>query len=218
MSRLVTVILLLGLTITGFSQNRVRFSVHADPQFSWFSSDEPEVEPDGPVLHIRTGLQMDRYFERNYAFVLGFGINNTGGKLLYADSTLFLAGGDSRVAAPGVTIRHRLQYLEIPIGLKLKTEELGYATFFLQAGFNPMFNINAFAVSGDDVFDKENIQDDINTFHLGYHVGAGVEYRLGGNTALLGGIRWNSGLTDVTANDRANVTQNAISINLGILF
>ncbi|RPI43843.1 MAG: PorT family protein [Bacteroidetes bacterium] len=218
MSRIVTAMLLLILSATGFSQNRIRFSVLAEPQFSWFSSDEQEVEPDGSILHIRTGLQMDNYFEPTYAFVLGFAVNNTGGKLLYADSTLFEAGGDSLVAVPGVSIRHRLQYLEIPIGLKLKTEELGYATFFLQAGFNPMVNINAFAVSGDEVFDKENIQDDINTFYLGYHVGAGVEYRLGGNTALLGGIRWSSGLTDVTGNDRANITQRAITVNLGVLF
>lgn len=210
--------LLLVLTASAYTQNRMRFSVHVDPQFSWFNSDEEEVSPGGSILHIRTGLQMDSYFDRNYAFVLGFGVNNMGGKLLYADSTLFTAGGDSLVALPGQTVKHRLQYLEVPLGLKLKTEELGYVTLFLQAGFNPMVNINAFASTDDEVFDRENIRDDINLFQLGYFAGAGVEYRLGGNTAVIGGIRWSDGLTDVTGNDRANVTLNSLTVHLGILF
>jgi len=115
-------------------------------------------------------------------------------------------------------VRQNLQYLDIPLGLKLKTEELGYATFFLEAGFNPMFNINASASASDDSFSKEDIREVTRLFNLGYHAGIGVEYRLGGNTAAIGGIRWSSGLTDVTDNDKANVTMRAISIHIGILF
>jgi opacity protein-like surface antigen len=55
-------------------------------------------------------------------------------------------------------------------------------------------------------------------FCLGYHVGLGLEYKLAGNTALVGGVRWTSGLIDVTDNDRANVKINALSIHLGVLF
>jgi hypothetical protein len=100
----------------------------------------------------------------------------------------------------------------------LKTEELGYATFFLEIGFNPMINLNAKASSADDTLIKKSIKESINLFNLGYHAGIGVEYRLGGSTAAIGGIRWSSGLTDVTGNDRANVTMNAISIHIGVLF
>jgi hypothetical protein len=60
--------------------------------------------------------------------------------------------------------------------------------------------------------------ESIHVFHLGYHVGAGVEYRLGGNTSVIGGIRWSSGFTNVTDKDGANISLNALSINLGILF
>jgi hypothetical protein len=81
-----------------------------------------------------------------------------------------------------------------------------------------MFNLNAKASSEDASFDKEDIRESINLFNLGYHAGLGVEYTLGGSTALIGGLRWSSGLTDVTDNDRANIKTNAISIHLGILF
>jgi hypothetical protein len=206
--------MILGL----YGQKEMRFSVHADPQFAWFSSDEAEVTPSGSIFNIQTGLQMDLFFSPNYAFALGFGINNMGGRLMYTDSTSFTSDTDTLWAMPGSIMKHRLQYIDIPLGLKLKTEELGYITGFLQIGFNPMFNINAFGTTEDKAFDKENIRESTNLFSLGYHVGAGVEYRLGGKTAVIGGLRWSSGLTDVTGSDKANVTLNAISIHVGILF
>ena len=219
MKRILLILFSLGTLLTASAQNTgVRFSVHVDPQSAWFNSDENEVEPDGSIMHINAGLNMDYYFTENYAFVLGFGINNIGGKLLYADSTIFLSKGDTLLLEPGQSAKLNLQYIDIPIGLKLKTEEMGYATYFLQLGFNPMFRLNAKATSDDASFDKEDISESTILFNLGYHVGAGVEYKLGGSTALIGGVRWTGGLTDVTDNDRANVKTNVISINLGILF
>jgi hypothetical protein len=196
----------------------VKFNVEVDPQFAWFSSDEETVEPDGSIFHVHTGLNMDFYFAENYAFVLGVGINNLGGNLLYADSTEFSSKGETLLVESNQSVKLNLQYIDIPVGLKLKTEELGYATYFLQLGFNPMINLNAKASSEDKSFDKVDIKESIISFYLGYHVGIGVEYKLGGSTALIGGVRWSSGFTDVTDNDRANVTLNALSIHLGVLF
>ena len=219
MKRILLIIFSLGAIVTASAQTTgVRFSVHVDPQSAWFNSDENDVDPDGSIMHINAGLNMDYFFAENYAFVMGFGINNIGGKLLYADSTIFLSKGDTLLLEPGQSAKLNLQYIDIPIGLKLKTEEMGYATYFLQLGFNPMFRLNAKATSDDASFDKEDIGESTILFNLGYHVGVGVEYKLGGSTALIGGVRWTGGLTDVTDNDRANVKTNAISINLGILF
>jgi opacity protein-like surface antigen len=200
-------------------QNKIRFNVHFDPQFAWLSSsDHNKIDPDGSVFNMQAGIQMDYYFQENYAFVLGFGINNLGGNLFYAESEDY-GTPDTIVFETGQSVKMNLQYLDIPLGLKLKTEELGYATFFLQVGFNPMFNINAHASTKDGELDKKTLpKESIAMFNLGYHVGIGVEYRLGGNTAAIGGIRWTSGLTNVTQEDGANISVNAISIHLGILF
>ena len=128
---LVTAVILASLfSLNG--QKPIKFSVNADPQFAWFSSDETDVAPAGSIFHIQTGLQMDLFFAENYAFSLGFGINNMGGSLLYSDSTNFFSSGDTLWATPGTSMKHNLQYINIPLGLKLKTEELGYITGFLQ--------------------------------------------------------------------------------------
>jgi len=219
MKRLLIISIFLSAAIFIHAQTSpIKFSVHVNPQFAWLSSDEEVVEPDGSIFHMQTGLNMDYFFAENYVFSMGVGINNLGGNLLYADSTEFSSKGETLLVEPGQSVKMNLQYIDIPIGLKLKTEELGYATFFLQLGFNPMINLNAKASSEDAGFDKEDIRESIHLFNLAYHAGAGVEYKLGGSTAAIGGIRWSSGLIDVTDNDRANVKTNVISIHLGILF
>jgi hypothetical protein len=200
-------------------QGRMKFSVHADPQFAWMRSTDDSISSDGSIFHIQAGLQMENYFQENYAFYLGFGINNLGGKLDYQRSEDYISSDeDTLVIQAGQAVKMNVQYLDIPLGLKLKTEELGYATFFLQLGFNPMFNINARVSSGDGELDKQDFRKSVNVFHLGYHAGAGVEYRLGGSTSVIGGIRWSSGFTNITEKDGTNLTLNAISLNLGILF
>ena len=219
MKRILAILAFLGAFLSLNAQStRVKFNVEVDPQSSWFRSDEVSVEPDGSIIHMHAGLNMDYYFAENYAFVLGVGINNLGGNLLYADSTEFSSKGETLLVEPNQSVKLNLQYIDIPIGLKLKTEEMGYATYFLQLGFNPMINLNAKATSDEASLDKADIKESINTFCLGYHVGLGIEYNLGGSTSLIGGIRWSSGLTDVTDNDRANITLNSITLHLGVLF
>ena len=219
MKRILAILAFLGAFLSLYAQStRVKFNVEVDPQSSWFRSDEVSVEPDGSIIHMHAGLNMDYYFAENYAFVLGVGINNLGGNLLYADSTEFSSKGETLLVEPNQSVKLNLQYIDIPIGLKLKTEEMGYATYFLQLGFNPMINLNAKATSDEASLDKADIKESINTFCLGYHVGLGIEYNLGGSTSLIGGIRWSSGLTDVTDNDRANITLNSITLHLGVLF
>lgn len=218
MRRILLTILFLAAIISIQAQSRVKFNVQVDPQFAWFNSDDNGVKPNGSIFHMQVGLQMDYFFAENYAFTLGAGINNLGGNLLYADSSEFSSKGEILLVEPGQSVKMNLQYIDIPVGLKLKSEELGYATFFLQLGFNPMININAKVSSDDMGIDKEDILESIHTFCLGYHAGLGVEYQLGGNTALIGGLRWSAGLTDVTKNDRANVKTNAVTIHIGILF
>ena len=219
MKRILIFLIFLGALLSLSAQStRVRFNVEVDPQSAWFRSDEASVEPDGAIIHMHAGLNMDYYFTENYAFVLGVGINNLGGNLLYADSTEFSSKGESVWIEPGQSVKLNLQYIDIPVGLKLKTDEMGYATYFLQLGFNPLINLNAKASSEEASLDKKDIMESINTFCLGYHVGLGIEYNLGGSTSLIGGVRWSSGLTDVTDNDQANITLNSIALHLGVLF
>ncbi|MEZ5069816.1 MAG: porin family protein [Bacteroidales bacterium] len=218
MSRFLSLLIFITLGTWASAQKPMAFSAHVDPQFGWFTSDEEDVLPGGTLFHLQAGLDMDYFFAPNYALSLGLGITNLGGGLIYNDSISLLSKSDTLWVAGGRDIKHQLQYIEIPLGIKLKTEELGYTTFYLKAGFTPMVRINAFASTDDKRLDKEDIEASTPLFNLGYHIGAGVEYTLGGSTALVGGFRWSAGLTDVTGNDLANVNYRLFSVQIGLIF
>ena len=218
MRRILIVLCILGAMASLEAQSPIRFSVHVDPQFAWLNSDDNAVIPDGSFMHMQVGLTMDYFFAPNYAFSMGLAINNMGGNLRYSDTIDFYSKGEILEIEAGQKVKLNTQYVDIPIGLKLKSEELGYTTFFLQLGFNPMVLINAKGTSDNGVLDKHDIVESIHRFSLGYHAGLGIEYQLGGNTALIGGLRWQAGLTDITDNDQANVKTNLISVHLGVLF
>jgi hypothetical protein len=62
----------------------------------------------------------------------------------------------------------------------------------------------------------------VNIFNLGYYIGMGAEYSLGGSTAICIGLYYTNGFLDVTT-DHDNqpsdkVIMNNVALNLGIIF
>ena len=206
----------LSLLCTTLFINAQRFeiSVHADPQLTWLTSDETNISGSGSTMKLNTGLEFDVFFMPKYAFSFGICLNNQGGKFLYRDSIAF-----TQTTIPaGSIVKHNLQYVSAPLGLKLKSEELGYTTFYVHGGLAPLFNLKANMSSEQPVIEKENIRPDINLFSLNFFGEAGIEYRLAGNTAIKVGFRYSAGLTDVTVNDYANNNLASAGLHLGVLF
>ena len=122
-SRIFMIIALFGSLQSMYGQGKIRFNVHVDPQFAWLkSTNHDKINPDGSIFHMAAGLQMDYFFQENYAFVLGFGINNLGGNLIYGDTANYSNDNEPVIVLPGQHVKMNLQYLDIPLGLKLKTE------------------------------------------------------------------------------------------------
>ena len=196
-----------------FSQN-LRFSIIGDTQISWMVPDKGTISGEGPVVGINAGMGMDKYFAENYAFTLGLTISNLGGKLNYPDLMVYQ---DKTIPAHS-TIIYKLQYISIPLGLKFKTNEIGYATYFANLGLNPMFNIRARVSDSEGITDMDNISEDINPVNINYFINLGIQYSLGGTTALIGGLGYSSGFADVTKKAGDKISINTVTIRLGILF
>jgi hypothetical protein len=193
--------------------------VYTEPQVTWITSDQAAVISDGTKIGLNTGIEFNMFFMPNYAFTVAVNLNNQGGKLSYAEDVSFDNTNNPplNITAPA-TLKHNLQYLQIPLGLKLKTEEMGYSTFYIHGGLAPMFNMSSTTSSEVLGIDKLSIAENVRLFNMNYFFGAGVEYRLAGNTALIFGLKWSAGFTDVLDNDMANNNLNAAGLHLGILF
>ena len=118
----------------------------------------------------------------------------------------------------GSKLKYNLQYIEVPLGLKFKTNEIGYTTFYANLGFSFQVNIKATGKDSYKVIENENIKDEIRLLNMGYYFGAGIEYSLGGNTALIAGINWTNGFIDITSGNPGKITLGILQLRAGIIF
>jgi opacity protein-like surface antigen len=149
----------------------------------------------------------------------GISIDNTGGFLFNSVDSMFIKTNSGKdTILPGKVLEYKLQYISVPIGLKLKTNEIGYLTYFTHLGIIAGVNIKATGEVEDYELENENISDEIKLFNLGYYIGAGVEYSIGGNSAIVLGLTYTNGFVDITKDTDNKVTNSNIAIRIGILF
>jgi hypothetical protein len=113
-----------------------------------------------------------------------------------------------------------LRYVEIPIAIKLKTDQFRRVRYWGQFGLSGMLNIGSKGDSNDGTFAKTNINDEINLFNVSMDIGAGFDFDLGGNNSVTAGLVFQNGLIDVTTDNAfADKTiVNSLKVRIGVIF
>lgn len=214
-------LLCIGLlaSIATRAQSDFRLGVHLDPIVTWFSPRSTNLERDGGRPGFSGGLVMEYYFRENYGFVSGLSVTQLGGNLMYNDSVRIATGDNGSVMVqPGSAVAYRASYLIVPVGLKLKTNEIGYFTYYAQLGLKQWFNMAARASSDGKELTKDDVSKEINLYGLSYFFGGGVEYNIGGATSLTAGIFFDGGFTDILSGNDHKAFINYLSLRVGIFF
>lgn len=200
----------------------IQFSLFADPLISWFSTDTKETVNSGVRPGFSVGISYDRYFAENYAFSTGIFLVNASGKVNYSD-TINVQFKNSVLELPeNEDITYKIQYISIPVGLKFRTNQIGYLTFFSNIGLDPKVVVAAKADIPEQAIEDENITEELNSFNLGYHLALGTEYSLGGKTALVFGLSYENNFLDITKDNSGQpvdrVRHNMLRFKLGVNF
>jgi opacity protein-like surface antigen len=212
-------------TVFAFGQDselqKFHFGLKASPTINWLRVDEQGWESDGSRIGMSYGLMTEFAITKNYAFATGLEINYRGGKFKgkrFADDVNFV----------DASITQKLQYVEVPIGLKLKTNEIGYITYYGLFGALPGVLVKAsenvdFSDNKWTDLEKNGNQSSFYVFNAHLNVGAGIEYNIGGNTSITAGIHYNNGLLDIYKGPKdqdlsAQIRTDAIVLNFGIFF
>ena len=222
------------------SGSSFHFGLKASPSLSWLKPNSKYLLHDGNKLNINGGLIMDFNFTDNYAFSTGFEISTFGGKLAYPssnkDSVFYNTSETDSIPFLLTTRNHKLRYVNIPITLKLKTNQIGAMVYYGQFGFD--LGLRWRAMADDDGTQKAilttnkdvEIQEEIGFFRLALNVGLGVEYNLVGNTSLLVGVNYNNGFTNSFRKDskflrdkdsqrlKQDAFANYVALSVGVLF
>jgi hypothetical protein len=203
------------------AQQQIGFGVHFDPVISWLGSDVKETKSNGARAGFNFGLTYNKYFTKNYSFSTGISLINAGGKLTYSDTTVLQFSNFKSTVLPGKPVIYTIKYLSVPIGLKLQTNQIGYLTFFTDLGLDPKVVIGGKADIPSLSITGENAIKELRTFNLSYHISGGIEYSLGGTTAIVLGLNFEDNFLDVTRDTGKIsdvVTHKLLSFRLGINF
>jgi hypothetical protein len=206
----------------GQEYQKISLGIHADPAISWFSSDINNVKNDGSRAGFNFGLTFNSYFAPNYSFSTGINLINAGGKLVGSDTIVMEFKNYKSTILPGEAVTYKIQYLSIPFGLKLQTNQIGYITFFTDMGLDPKFVIGGKVDVPSQNISGENAMNELNIFNLSYHVNAGIEYSLGGTTAIVVGLNFDNNFLDITKDNmgqlKDKISHKILSFRLGVIF
>ena len=204
------------------AQQSISFGIRADPAFCWFSSDNNIIKNDGARPGLNFGLTFNRYFAKNYSFSTGISLLNAGGRLISSDTTVFEFTNFTSTILPGKPVVYKIQYLVIPLGLKLQTNQIGYVTFFSDIGLDPKIVVGGKADIPSLDISGEKAINELKPFNLGYHVTGGIEYSVGGTTALVIGLNFDNNFLDITreTGDQTEdkISHKILSFRLGVNF
>lgn len=211
------------------SDAKIRFGFKVAPSLAWLKPDVKGFDSNGSKMGFIYGLMMDYNFGKNYAFGTGLEISYRGGKLKYtydysSGSTVHTFSGDDT---------YNLKYLELPLTIKMKTNEVGYITYFGQFGFQPGFKISAKEdysqsktnPSGTETAAETDASVDISSVNVSLIFALGLEYRISGSTAIMAAFQFSNGFTDVLTgtnhldtSTELKAISNYLSLNVGVFF
>ncbi|MBQ6276467.1 MAG: outer membrane beta-barrel protein [Bacteroidales bacterium] len=217
-------------------KNKVAGGLYLKGGVSWLMSDsEPLIPKNKANLSYGFGATMDWNFSQNFSLNIAAGLTGLGGTSVFQSGIVGLTEDrGSMIPTVGDTLTHNYKfsssYIEIPVGIKGCTNEIGYFTYFLKLGADPMFRIKSkIKPMDEDGKTQYTIKKATHLFDIGWHVGGGFEWTLAGNTKLLVELVYLGTLLDFDKVNTMNIDKNYeqdnpknkfndISIKVGVVF
>jgi hypothetical protein len=237
---LVVLIVVLGANFS-FAQKGFRFGMKAAPMFCWMKPDfsigginDFSAQGGGGKLGFVWGPMAEIQLNETFLISTGVDINYTSFRL--EGNMKDSVGGESRVEWDQ---KYKARFIEVPVMLKFRTKEIGYLRYFGLFGLGAGFRYSAKTefsrtytspTANTTTFSNNESNTYVKGFRGSMLVGAGVEYSLSGNTALVGSLVFNNGITNMLqkqenepATDQFNSVKeiaitNYMQLNIGILF
>jgi hypothetical protein len=202
------------------SERYGRFGVQVSPTISWMTTNDKQIEGAGSNWGLKLGVLGEYVFNDNTGLFAGLGFGFNQGGTIQNGYTSGVFWPDSDLSSPlldtvpmNAKLHYRLNYVEIPFGLRMRTGSRGDQMRFyaeipvFTLGFKTKAVGDIRGTNGRDSED-EDISDDVNALAISWGLGAGLEYKLPG-VVLVGGLGYQSQFTDATSDKGAILKSSA---------
>lgn len=200
MKKSLFIVLISALTLQGFAQT-IQLGLRFNPNVSWFSIQNKGntlyIQNDGANLSLSYGLMADIYFAENYAVATGIQHLIFKGKTFPLESSITYT-------------KWKIQYLQIPINLKMRTNDINGIMIYGKFGITPMVRLNS-------VIDNK-VPSNLGLFNSTLNIGGGIHYLIGGNTTAMAGLTFNNGFVKINKDAEYSIKTSGLSLDLGLLF
>lgn len=184
---------------------------------------KPNFEPLNAKTHFGGGVIADYFFGENYAFSTGLIYMGKGAGVSYD-----VYGSDPNQPPSRKSDEFGIQYLEIPVTVKLFTNDIATDTrLYFQAGgsFDPRISAKVNSEKLDANNEDKKYSSYFNLMDISVLIGAGAELQMGESTKIFGGLSYHRGLIDIDDyyeerfdNKNIEIKNTYVALDLGLKF
>jgi hypothetical protein len=199
-----------------------RYGIYLSPLISWFRTDIDEVKNEGSRAGINIFVTAEKDLTKSWSFTSGLGYITSGGRLKSSKSEVFRFPDFTSTVAAGEPVIYHLQYITVPVGLRIKTEEIGYLRYFGEFGLDPKVVVSGKADIPSASIKGRSAMTEIRRFNAGFHLMGGIDYSIDGSTSLILGLGFENNFFDITKDvdgqEQDRTSQRLLKFIFGINF
>lgn len=221
-----TKIIFAVLILTVFSkgikaQKNIHFGLKVVPGIYWLTSADDSTKNGGSLFGFGYGAMLEFGLTDNYYIVTGLDIVAAGAKAKQE-----VTAGTLKASTVSTM---NIQYLQLPVFLKMKTNAIGMIKYFGQFGLGTGIALSAknsweTTIGSTVTKGSDTKKDNLFPLRESLLIGAGLEYNLSGNTSIVTSVAFDNGFTNILKEKNSSGKTNpvlkskGITLTVGILF
>lgn len=212
---LLTIAFVIVMTISASAQFKpFQFGLKVEPGVNWSKLNSEHLYDSKTSLNFNWGFVGNYYFVENYGFSTGFNVRFMNGEYSFDHTT-------TTTTKIRRTIKN--QYLEIPIGLIMRTEKMGDIRIIGNIGYGLGFLLNSKERNYDEN-DNEKSLDKSSSYSSVRHaliVKLGIEYYVSRSSCITAALVFNNNIANIYSSKddyKHDVLLNNLGLEIGFMF
>ena len=206
---LLTIAFIIAMTISASAQFKpFQFGLKIEPGIGWSKLNSDHLYDGKTKMSFNWGFVGNVYFVENYGISTGFNIKFMNNEYSFTSKN-----------EAHITRKIKNQYLEIPLGLTMRTEKIGDIRILGNVSYGLGFLLN----TNEKNFDANGLEvtmtDDYNKMRHALIVKLGVEYYVHKSSCIVAALVFNNNFANIYgANYEQNVLLNNLCLEIGFMF